>query len=760
MMKRKLFACIIALVLLVSQSACSDVKNTVANNAAPNYIVKDITESLGLKAPVSMKMNSQNQLVIYDNSDGSNRYVTVDAAGKIINEIKCDFKGYGQAYALDKDNNLYILAQDCVMEENGYKIIENTRELLVFNSKGEKLKSVELGKVALKNDEEIYIRSISIDPNGNIYLVKYNETPELIDRDGKPLKNSISGVCGFMDFDENGNILLGATGAKGTKPYIACMDPKNGKELWKKELDVGIYISSICYNPADKALYAVTNKGVDKYDSKGDLSGTVLDLMKYNLLQDEASVSGMCVDSSGSLYIIINGMESVQIKKFEIGDATQADNNSSNTNASNANASNPNKSKEKKVITLAAHFSDRWLESAVSTFQNEHPNIEISVKDYKGAYYGGSDTPEEADKRQEEFVKTINTEMMAGKGPDIVYFCGLPYRKYIDKNMFANLSELMEKDSEFNTAELNMNILDAMKYKGGLYVMPVNYQFELMLANKSVLDKEIIKIDDRNWTWNDFMQIAEKVTKDTNNDGAIDQYATYSRGKTGIFYDLFEDSYGKFIDVSNKKADFTGSAFISLLEASKAFKDNKLLYEASDYGKVKDMASRGGIAFMDAGITGYDMVNYYKSNVFGTDVYMLRKPADNTAGNRKIIFDVVNMFAINNNTKYRDEAWQFLKLLLSKKQQASPSMQNGFPVNNEALKELAAFNVKYLYMNQKLIDAIDEFIPDVGDYKYEEEQINSIIGAEVSDFLAGKRSAEETAKIIQNKVAIILNEQG
>lgn len=744
-MKRKFLTLIIALIFLLSQFACSDNKPKAAETIAPNYIVKDITESLGLKAVSSIKINSENQLVLYDGTDGSNRYITVDAEGKIVNEIKCDFKGSGQVFALDADDNLYILVQNAVSDPETYKITENTRQLMIYNPKGEKLKSVELGKLVMQKDENIYVQSMSIDFQGTIYLVKYNESLEVIDKDGKPLKTPISGVYGFLDVDEKGNVLTGSTGAEGVKSFIACMDSKNGKAIWKKDLDVGTYIRSLSYNKADKCIYAVTEKGVDKFDANGNLLGTVLEFMKYNLVKNGTYIYNVSVDSSGSLYFLIYEKEVVKVQKFEIGDGkAQAD----------SAAPDQKSPAEKRVITLAAHYSDRWLESVVSAFQSEHPDIEISVKDYKAAYYGGGDTPEEANKRAEEFVKTINTELMAGKGPDIVYFGDLPYRKYIDKNMFANLSELMEKDDKFNRAELNTNILDALKYKDGLYVVPINYQFEMMLASKPILDKENIKIDDRNWTWNDLMQMAEKVTKDTNNDGVIDQYASFTLGDTGIFPYLFNSSYGKYVDIDNKKADFTGKDFIDMLNFCKAFNDKNLLYKADGWGKAMEMTARGGIAFTNASIPGYGMAKYFNETVFASDIYIFRMPSET----HNVRFNLGNMLAINRNSKFLDESWELIKLLLSKESQASPELQNGFPINNEALKETAKFSVDVLKMPQAYVDAIDQVIPNVKEYLYDDGRISGIVQTEVRDFFAGSKSAEETAKIIQNKATISLNE--
>ena len=48
-----------------------------------------------------------------------------------------------------------------------------------------------------------------------------------------------------------------------------------------------------------------------------------------------------------------------------------------------------------------------------------------------------------------------------------------------------------------------------------------------MCINHDLLTKEGIAIPSSNWTIDDFYNISNQVTKDTNNDGVIDQYGYY-----------------------------------------------------------------------------------------------------------------------------------------------------------------------------------------------------------------------------------------
>ncbi len=40
-------------------------------------------------------------------------------------------------------------------------------------------------------------------------------------------------------------------------------------------------------------------------------------------------------------------------------------------------------------------------------------------------------------------IRTLNTEVMAGEGPDILFMDGLPVNSYIEKGLLADVSDVM-----------------------------------------------------------------------------------------------------------------------------------------------------------------------------------------------------------------------------------------------------------------------------------------------------------------------------
>ncbi|MCC2683729.1 MAG: hypothetical protein K0R75_628, partial [Paenibacillaceae bacterium] len=120
-----------------------------------------------------------------------------------------------------------------------------------------------------------------------------------------------------------------------------------------------------------------------------------------------------------------------------------------------------------KTVTISVMTSDRFLELAKQKFEASHPDIRIEIKESvaapsmpTGGPFGagapggpGGNGPAGQNKSVmlskpdpkniEKYVSTVNTELMSGKASDIIAMDSLPFKKYADKNLLANVKELM-----------------------------------------------------------------------------------------------------------------------------------------------------------------------------------------------------------------------------------------------------------------------------------------------------------------------------
>lgn len=169
-----------------------------------------------------------------------------------------------------------------------------------------------------------------------------------------------------------------------------------------------------------------------------------------------------------------------------------------------------------------------------------------------------------------------NLSLSAGESPDIGYLYAEMYANYIASGKIEELSSYMTEEDYKEYL-----YLDRGKMMGGLYGMPIMTGVPFVLFyNKDILES---LNEQPPVTWDDFVRICKKATKDTDGDGKIDQYGYavgLNSGDMSNLYmlnayvysllwqsggDIYSDDYKtvRFDDEAGKKAiDF----FVSLKE--------------------------------------------------------------------------------------------------------------------------------------------------------------------------------------------------
>ena len=437
---------------------------------------------------------------------------------------------------------------------------------------------------------------------------------------------------------------------------------------------------------------------------------------------------------------------------------------------------NVSQQQSQEVITVSVPASNRQLEVAISKFQKEHPEYRIDIQTYPSS-------------DNETYVKNLNTQILSGKGPDIISVAGLPYDKYVSKNILANLSDMMAGDKSFDKSKYYTNIFDAMKTNGSLYVLPTSFTFNVLMANQEILEKSSIKIDDGQWTWNDFKSASEKVTQ-KDGTGAGNRAALPGVSSMDMLNLFTGGSYSNYIDTDNKKASFTSEGFIDLLNTVKAFGDEKLVNSnvQTDMASVLEAGGRGSIVFYPCNMDDYVMYWFMKS-AFNDKLSLYNIPSAGNSGSRT--FTTNSLYAMNKNSKHTEIAWEFLKMLLSDEIQSEGLQQEGtegkpgasggmgeggFPINRTVQQQKAqlvidtsksgkmrmklssSFTFKPTAMTQADIDFINKFISELNTYANADPNIGKIIQDEAKAFFNGDKSAKETAELIQRRANTYLGE--
>ena len=126
------------------------------------------------------------------------------------------------------------------------------------------------------------------------------------------------------------------------------------------------------------------------------------------------------------------------------------------------------------VYSLLENYSIR---QAISSYAKEHPDTYVKYE--IGLNYGDGTT-------QSDALKTLNTEIMAGNGPDVIILDGLSAESYIEKGLLEDISDVINPLVEDGT--IFKNIADAYTNDGKIYQIPTSFKYPILLGNKEDID--------------------------------------------------------------------------------------------------------------------------------------------------------------------------------------------------------------------------------------------------------------------------------
>lgn len=399
-------------------------------------------------------------------------------------------------------------------------------------------------------------------------------------------------------------------------------------------------------------------------------------------------------------------------------------------------------------ITIAVNKPEnRFIETAALKFHSSNPGIIVEVKNYtdmgeiltqKTENGQTLAMQENTDPWGEKYIKTINTEMMSGAGPDIIDSFYVPCSKFADNGFLTDLSMIIQQDTAFDSNNYYENIIFGNKYKGGLYSMSVGFNVDLLGGRYILPQKDGL-------TLKDFFKTASEVLKAHGEEGS---YVLFDRAQD-VFSNLLKRSYTDFIKQDSKECDFTAGEFVQLIEQIKEAADKKVFYQ-SEKTANSDKNWKNIYTFVLGQSDTYCLADFEKEKA---SYYTCAIPS--LTGEAVISANIYEKYSINNNSKSKGAAWKFIKFLISEEMQTSPELYL-FPVNKKAMaerikRENNTSTDMGLTANDPVFSRISVY-PDI-DWK-----ICKIIEEETNKYFDGQRTAEDTASIIQGRVKMILKE--
>lgn len=367
-----------------------------------------------------------------------------------------------------------------------------------------------------------------------------------------------------------------------------------------------------------------------------------------------------------------------------------------------------------------------------------------------------------------EMASRLSTEIMAGKGPDIITSGELEMlssstEKLIKQGTFANLDDIFDDDSsddKLDLSDYNSNILNAGVYEGKRYYLPVVFEPQILLTSSVEFSKYSDDNAESKLTYDGVVTLNNNILKDRTNNRFFYDSENYKR--------ILLNYIDEHVDLYSQKCNFDSENFMESITSLKEFCN-------SNENKTDEIVPIFSVSGQYELFALYDEIAAIDND--GDKPLITNMPNQDGAPIGKIM----DAIFINNNSNNKQKILKFIKYALSEKVQSDfcganieeylPTTSYGsgweYPVNNESYSKLfdKAKEVKYINNTANISEANFMYAKDYVDniksyrlyglYNYYNTEV---IGDIVDKFLSDEIDENKFIKELKSKTEIYLDE--
>lgn len=362
-----------------------------------------------------------------------------------------------------------------------------------------------------------------------------------------------------------------------------------------------------------------------------------------------------------------------------------------------------------------------------------------------------------------DFYAATRGEIAAGNGPDLILFWDGIFpdiNKVIASGTFASLDELMEADPEFKRSDYNEVVMKAGQFRGKQYAFPLFYNFQCLFSTEKILSGDdtavprpggvdVTKATDFNAMLQEAVRAAEtnpsqRIFSSRRADEILFPYS----GLDPIDYD------SKALNLDTPEFRAVQDSFAALAASGQI--GDQLEYVDNEFDAIQngliDVSIRGGLSAINL---------CAETNAKQLDPVV--QPIRTVDGG--IRGTVEFSAAIRANSANRQNAWDFMKVLLADEFQSTGYYDWSLPVKNLNINDrVANLRLRYQMFSSELVGLNETFYENY--LKWVEEIDSVVYYSDFNDriteyfepYYKGESSYDECLRKAKSQLAIYASE--
>lgn len=397
-------------------------------------------------------------------------------------------------------------------------------------------------------------------------------------------------------------------------------------------------------------------------------------------------------------------------------------------------------------------WQDNYIETCASEYTRRHPGVVIEIM-------------ERQEDTELQLSRTV-AQISQGEGPELMLVPREQLQALQKEGMLAELSEVLPASEQ---EQIFPGVLENGKVGEGLYGVTCSATFSTLLTSDQVWQGTT-------WSLEDVMRILEERERAGN---PVEQFSDVSyKGEQAYItlYELVLANIGRcsLVDMQAGKCYFDTEEFCRVLEFCK--KCEEATQNSPSYTDEENAQRFREGEILTYRLEGNLMTFSRACALLGEGVHPVGHPTDGKSGNLVLTYD--SSVVVNVHAEHREIVDDFLRYLVDYNSQRQYSTRwVRMDVLRDCVEECvdrygySTTSVPIFWKGDRSVIVLEgktdgtsylteflEMAEDSVPYETELDVIRNIVQEEADAYFAGGRGLEETARIIQSRVQLYLDE--